>query len=444
MKYINLSYFKPLLSNLPTIAFMKIHIDIDCFFVSAARIQEPSLEFKPVAIGGRSDTKIFNKDAKKQAVNFENSGSFVPTFYKAYEERDDDIDAFKDEDGRVRGILTTSSYEARAYGVKTAMSIKEALSLCPHLIIKAPDMSLYQKLSHELHEFLQTKIPLVEQASIDEFYGDLSGWVDDSDVPNFIAALRDEIKSVTKLPVSIGAAKTRYIAKLSTTYAKPFGCRVIFENELESFIEKIPVTKFAGIGKSMSEKLLDAQIHTLGELSKRRGTIESWGPYAKELYLRVCGLSDDDITTKHIRKSIGISRTFDPLRDRNELRRRVHVLARHLSFAILKLKVIPTVFHLSLNYEMSQKSHKNISLCEIFTEKKFDSLCLKLFDEADVHKRLHLIRMSINCSSFTRESRKELSLIGFEEDQKMYRLTNHSQEIREKYGIDMLKWGSEL
>lgn len=422
---------------------MKIHIDIDCFFVSAARIKEPHLEGKAVAIGGRSDTKIFNSEAKNQSVNLQNSGSFVPTFYKTYEEKDD-IDAFKDEAGKIRGILTTSSYEARKYGVKTTMSIKEALTLCPHLIIKAPNMSLYQKLSHELHEFLQSKIPLVEQASIDEFYGDLDGWVEDCDVPSFITSLRDEIKEVIKLPVSIGAAKTRYIAKLATSHAKPYGCKVVFENEIEHFIEKIPVKEFAGIGKSMQEKLLSAQIHTLGELSRRRGTLESWGPYAKELYLRVCGYSDEDIATKHVRKSIGISRTFDPLFERSELRRRVHVLARHLSFAILKLKVIPTTFSLSLNYEMSQKSHKNISLCEIFTEKKFDSLCLKLFNEADIHKRLHVIRISINCSSFTRESRKELSLIGFEDDQKMHRLTNHSQDVREKYGIDMLKWGSEL
>ncbi|TKI68770.1 DNA polymerase IV [Sulfurimonas crateris] len=423
---------------------MKIHIDIDCFFVSAARIKEPSLEGKPVAIGGRSDTKIFNKDAKKQTVNFENSGSFVPTFYKAYEEKDDDIDAFKDEDGRVRGILTTSSYEARSYGIKTAMSIREALTLCPHLIIKAPNMSLYQKLSHELHDFLQTKIPLVEQASIDEFYGDLGGWIDDKDVEDFIKNLKNEIKEVIKLPVSIGAAPTRYIAKLATSHAKPFGCRVVYAGELDSFIENIPVGEFAGIGKSMKAKLKSAQIHTLGEIKRRRGTLESWGPYAKELYARVCGKSDDEINTKHIRKSIGISRTFDPIYDRGELKRRVHVLARHLSFAIMKLQVIPTVFHLSIAYEMNQKSHKNITLCEIFTEKKFDSLCLELFSEADTYKRLQVIRISINCSSFTRESRRELSLINFAEEQKMHRLTQHSQNIREKYGIDMLKWGSEL
>jgi len=423
---------------------LKIHIDIDCFFASAARIVDPSLEDIPIAIGGRSDTKIFNKEAKNQTTNFQNTGSFVPTFYKAYEKSDDDIAAFKDKDGRIRGILTTSSYEARAYGIKTAMSIKEALILCPHLIIKAPNMSLYQKLSHQLHEFLASRIPLIEQASIDEFYGDLNGWIEDEDVPQFIDNLRDEIKKNIKLPVSIGAAKTRYIAKLATTYAKPFGSKTIFPHAIDKFVNHIKVEDFAGIGKTMRAKLNSVHIHTLGELKNRRGTVESWGAYAKEIYKRVSGIADTPIQTTHKRKSIGISRTFDPLHDRVELKRRVHVLARHLNFAILKLKVIPTVFHLSISYEMNQKSHKNISIAEIFTEKKFDSLCLSLFNEADTQKRLHVIRLSINCSSFTRDSKKELSLIGFNDDQKMKDLTDSTQILREKYGIDTLKWGSEL
>ena len=423
---------------------MKIHIDIDCFFASAARIVDPSLEHIPIAIGGRSDTKIFNKEAKNQTVNFKNTGSFVPTFYKAYEEKDDDIDAFKDPDGKIRGILTTSSYEARAYGIKTTMSIREALQRCPHLIIKAPNMSLYQELSHQLHEFLSTKIPLIEQASIDEFYGDLTGWVEDKDIPAFIDNLRHEIKKELKLPVSIGAAKTRYIAKLATTYAKPFGCKTIEANEFDKFINPISVGDFAGIGKSMKAKLNAVQIHTLGDLRKRRGTVESWGPYATELYKRVSGLTDAPIVTTHKRKSIGISRTFDPLFDRHELKRRVHVLARHLSYAILKLDVIPTVFHLSIAYEMNQKSHKNISLAELFTEKKFDSLCTELFTAADTQKRLQMIRLSINCSSFTRDSKKELSLIGFNEDQKMHTLTKSVQTLRQRYGIDALKFASEM
>lgn len=423
---------------------MKIHIDIDCFFASAARIKEPSLEGIPIAIGGRSDTKIFSRDTKNQTVNFKNTGSFVPTFYKAYEKKDDDLDNFKDADGRVRGILTTSSYEARAFGIKTAMTIKEALRLCPHLVIKAPNMSLYQELSHQLHEFLMLKIPLIEQASIDEFYGDLSGWVEDEDVPAFIDNLRFEIKDVIKLPVSIGAAPTRYIAKLATTYAKPFGSKVITKENFDTFVNPIKVENFAGIGKSLKEKLSGVHIHTLGELRRNRGIVESWSPYSKELYKRVNGEVDAPIKTTYRRKSIGISRTFDPLYDRIELKRRVHILARHLSFAIGKLDVIPTVFHLSISYEMNQSSHKNVSLAEIFTEKKFDALCLELFTQADTKRRLRLIRLSITCSSFTRDSRKELSLIGFEEEQKMKKLTDSTQILRERYGIDTLKWGSEL
>lgn len=423
---------------------MKIHIDIDCFFVSAIRILEPDLEFKPVAIGGRSDTKIFNQEAKNQTVNFENSGSFVPTFYKAYESRDDNLESFKESDGRIRGILTTSSYEAREYGVRTAMSIREALELCPDLIIKAPNMSLYQELSHKLHEFLQQRVPLIEQASIDEFYGDLSGWVEDEDVEAFIDALRHEIKKSLKLPVSIGAAPTRYIAKLATSYAKPFGCKTIYPHEFDKFVNPIAIKDFAGIGRRMYEKLSSHYIETLGELRKSRGLVESFGPYAKELYKRVNGQSDEPIKATRRRKSIGISRTFDPLYDRDELRRRVHILARHLSFAIGKLQVFPTVYHLSINYEMGKKSHKNISSHERFNEQKFDKLCIELLDAADTYRRLHVIRLSINCSSFTRDSKKELSLIGFADEQKFYDLTESLQRLRERYGIDAIKFASEM
>jgi len=423
---------------------MKIHIDIDCFFVSAIRIEHPELENLPVAIGGRSDTKIFDANAKKQTVSFENSGSFVPTFFKAYEEKDDDIEAFKDDNGRIRGILTTSSYEARAFGVRTAMNISEALGLCPKLIIKAPNMTLFQKLSHDLHDFLALKIPLIEQASIDEFYGDLSGWIKDDEIPQFIDNLRHEIKQALGLPVSIGAASTRYIAKLATTHAKPFGCKIINDFNFDAFINPMPVREFAGIGKSMANRLASAQIFTLGELRKRRGTVESWGPYAKELYRRINAEADAPIKTTHRRKSIGISRTFDAIFDRNELRRRIHVLARHLNFAILKLDVIPTVYSLSISYDMDQKSNKNISLSERFTEKKFDSLCIQLFNEADIHKRLQVIRIGLNCSSFTRDSKKELSLLNFNDEEKMERLTKKTQILREKYGLDALKWGSEL
>ena len=421
---------------------MKIHIDLDCFFVSAQRTLDSSLLHKPVAVGGRSDTHIFSKTSQNQEINLTNSGSFVSTFYKKYDKKDDDLQNFIDPNGKIRGILTTASYEARKYGIKTAMSISEALQLCPHLIIKAPNMSLYQELSHKLHLFLQERIPLVEQASIDEFYGDVTGWIEDADVPEFIDSLRHEIQKTLNLPVSIGAAYSRYIAKLATGEAKPFGCKTIFAWEFDAFVNPLHVSKFSGIGKSMMAKLQDAQIHTLGELRQRRGTVESWGAYAKELYKRVNGEIDTPINLKALRKSIGISRSFDPVHDRTEVRRRVVILSRHLLFAIQKLQVIPTTFSLTIRYEYNQKSHISITKRKEFSEKDFKDLCLALFHQADNQKRLHVSYLGINSSEFTHICRRELSL--FEIDDEGKELTKQAQKVREKYGLNALKWGSEI
>ena len=421
---------------------MKIHIDLDCFFVSAQRTLDSSLLHKPVAVGGRSDTHIFSKTSQNQEINLTNSGSFVSTFYKKYDKKDDDLQNFIDPNGKIRGILTTASYEARKYGIKTAMSISEALQLCPHLIIKAPNMSLYQELSHKLHLFLQERIPLVEQASIDEFYGDVTGWIEDDDVPEFIDSLRHEIQKTLNLPVSIGAAHSRYIAKLATGEAKPFGCKTIFAWEFDDFINPLHVSKFSGIGKSMMAKLQDAQIFTLGEFRKRRGTIESWGAYAKELYKRVNAEVDTPIDLKSVRKSIGISRTFDPVHDRAEVRRRVIILSRHLLFAIQKLQVIPTTFSLTIRYEYNQKSHISITKRKEFSEKEFKDFCLALFHQADNQKRLHVSYLGINSSEFTHICRRELSLLEIDDSGK--ELTKQAQKVREKYGLNALKWGSEI
>lgn len=423
---------------------MKIHIDLDCFFVSAERTVDKDLLHKPVGIGGRSDTNIFAHTRSDQNTNFTNSGSFVSTFYQEYEKHSSDLQNFIDPDGRIRGILTTASYEARAYGIKTAMSINEALGLCPNLIIKTPNMRLYQKLSHELHLFLQERIPFIEQASIDEFYGDLTGWIQDSNVPEFIDSLRHSIKKSLDLPVSIGAAHSKFIAKLATGEAKPFGCKTIYPWDFDSFVNPLHVSRFPGIGRSMMKRLTDAQIHTLGELRKRRGTVESWGPYAKELYKRVNGESDLPISLQSERKSIGISRTFDPIFDRGELRRRIIILSRHLFFAIHKLGVIPTTYSLSIRYEYKQKSYISKMKRKEFGEIDFKDFCIALFYEADNQKRLHVNALSIIASDFTHICKRELSLLELEDTKNQKKLSKQAQIVRERYGIGSLKWGSEI
>ena len=424
---------------------MKIHIDLDCFFVSAERIVDPSLENRPVGVGGRSDQHIFSKKSTRQTMSLANNGAFVMSFFQdSPSSGKNDLEKFVDPDGRVRGILTTSSYEARAFGIRTGTTINEALKRCPHIIIKKPNMKLYQRLSHELHDFLRLRIPLLEQGSIDEFYGDLSGWVEDKDVPTFLRALRDEVQEKLKLPISIGAAPSKYTAKLATNLAKPFGIKTIFKEDVDAFIQDIPLTDFPGIGKNTAKKLHGYGLQTLGDIQKAKELFLHQTKSTWDLYLRVCGIDNTPIEKEHIRKSIGISRTFDPIRDRDEALRRLTILSRHLSFAIMRMDVIPTTFHVGIAYELNQKGKANISQNRLFSERFFKDLCTTLFKEADTSPSLRIIRISISTSQFTTHSHRALSLIDYEEDTKQYILTQKTKKLREKYGLDALRWGSEI
>ncbi len=424
---------------------MKIHIDLDCFFVSAERIIDPSLKNRPVGVGGRSDQHIFSKTDTHQTMSLANNGAFVMSFFQDNpSSRQNDLSQFIDPDGRVRGILTTASYEARAFGIKTGTTINEALKKCPNIIIKKPNMKLYQRLSHELHDFLRLRIPLLEQGSIDEFYGDLGGWVEDKDVPAFIKSLRDEVEEKLKLPISIGAAPSKYTAKLATNKAKPFGTKTIFKEEVDSFIQDIPLTDFPGIGRKTAKKLHGYGLQTLGDIQNAKELFLHQTKSTWDLYLRVCGIDNTPIEKEHIRKSIGISRTFDPIRDRTEALRRLIILSRHLSFAIMRMGVIPTTFHVSISYELNNKGKANTSKNRLFSEKFFKDLCIELFNEADTSPALKIIRISISTSQFTTHSHRALSLIDYEEDKKQYILTQKTKKLREKYGLDTLRWGSEI
>ncbi len=421
---------------------MKIHIDLDCFFVSAERTLDPSLIGKPVAVGGRGDPYIFSEGNSRQDLLSDNTGSFVGTFFHRYE--GDDLAQYIDPDGRIRGIVTTASYEARAFGIKTGMSIREAFGLCPTLIIKAPNMRLYHRLSHSLHDFLQERIPMVEQASIDEFYGDLEGWIDDEDVPEFTDALRHAIKRHLNLPVSIGAAHSKYIAKLSTDEAKPFGCRTLFAHEVEPFLRNITVEKFPGIGRSLQRRCREYRLETLGDLLRAQSLVRSWSPYASALYDRISGADLGELALQSPRKSIGISRTFDPVYDRDELRRRVAILARHLAYAIKRLDVHPTTFTLSLHYLHYPKAHQSLTESRWFSERRFRHLAMELFGQADLHRSGAITHLGLSASHFSAQTHRIFSLLDVENASAERTLDDATLKIREKYGLDVLRWGNEL
>ena len=419
---------------------MIIHLDLDCFFVSAHRIKDKSLLNIPCAVGGRSNINIFSKNKHKRYVS-QNSGAFVSTILS---EQDKSNKYFVDENGRIRGIITTCSYEARARGVKTAMSVNEALSLCPELVMQSPDYPLYHKLSYELLQFLEERIPEVEQGSIDEFFANVSGYIKDEDVYDFAVNLQNEILEEFGLPISIGIAQSKYIAKLATTEAKPIGVKEVKKDEVEDFIRKMPIKKFPGIGKAYQDRLKAYGISYLGQIKAKKELFYSWKKPGIQLYNRILGINDFKLEKAADSKSIGIGRTFDPILSRSEIKRRLVILGRYLSYLVYKKNVNPRSFYLSIRYEFNSKSKTTMSTNRVFSESFLKENLLLMFEEIDIHPSHYIIQISLSLGNFIEQSFDSFNLFEYEEDLKKKNLNTHLNKLRDKYGIDIIKMAKEL
>lgn len=422
---------------------MFLHIDIDSFFVSAHRSIDASFKGIPVAVGGRSNLEIFNKKRTHIRLMNDNAGAFVtPVFYSDKKKTFESV--FVDNiDGRkkVRGIVTTSSYEARAFGVKTAMPLAQALQLCPHLHVIPSNYPLYHKLSFQIHEFMQRKIPKIEQYSIDEFFGDVSGWVKDEDVYAFAAALQEEVLAEFDIPVSIGISKAKWIAKLATESAKPYG--VFQVHDIKSYIKDMPIKSFPGIGKRFQERLESQAIHTLGDIESRKALFYSWKKPGIQLYKRILGIDNEQIEERGQRKSVGIGRTFDPIHDVTEVKRRVIILARNITHIVMQLELNPTTYYLKINYEYGVKGKKSWSVDRVFSEQLFKSELSRVYDEL-CDEKLAAVKISVSVTNFASQHNKTLSLLDLDEDMQQQTLSKSVLLLREKYGLDIVKSGAEI
>jgi len=421
---------------------MKLHIDIDCFFVSAERINAPALSKVPLAVGGRSNLSIFDiTNSPKHISNI--GGAFTSTLLSEKDKRSFE-EYFIDQNGRKRGIITTASYEARAYGVKTAMSVSEALRFCPKLIVLPPNYPLYHNLSKELKALLEKHIPLLEQFSIDEFFGDITGWIKDEDVVDFGKNLQQEIWELLQLPVSIGIAESKWIAKLATEFAKPEGVKYIPNEDLEEFLKDIPISEFPGIGKKYYQRLKGYGINTLGDVKRYKTLFYSWKEPGIKLYHRICGDDNEKINVERSRKSIGIGRTFDPEFNREEIKRRLSIFCRHLSFLVYKQQCNPLKFFLKVKYQYGEKSKGFISSNRIFTESHLKSSMLELFHSLDKHPSHGIIQLQMTLSDFQEFHSRTLDIFHYQDDKKRQVLMNSMHKLREKFGVDIIKTGNEL
>lgn len=425
---------------------MIIHIDLDCFFVSCERIRSLELMNKPVVVCKSSDKSIFSEEDSLK-ITGQKVGAFSSIIKNKVEHKPFDKNAWKSEfieNGRIHGIVIAKSYEAKKYDIKTGTTLSDALKMCPNLLVLKSDIYFYELLSVELKEFLQSKIPLLEQYSIDEFWGDLSGFIKEENTYSFIKKLQEQILEKFGLPVSIGASNSKWIAKLATDFNKPYGLKLVPKDEVFDFVSPLLVETFPGIGKALQKKLASYKIKTLGELVKAKVLLDGWGVAGKELYKKITGTDNELVDDKRDRRSIGISRNFQPTKDKEEIKRKAIILSRHLSHEIAQLNLTPTTFMFELRYEGYLKSRHSKTIDRNFSENILKELTIESMKSLDIHKDIKIMHIAIYATNFKQKTtNKTLSLFNIEEDEKFKNLFEKVSKLREKYGIDIIRSGVE-
>lgn len=242
------------------------HFDLDSFFVSVEILNNPSLKGKPVLVGG-------------------------------YE----------------RGVVAACSYEARKFGIHSAMPMKKAMQLCPQAVVTMASRDQYSKYSRWVTDIIADKAPLFEKASIDEFYVDLSGMEKFFGASNYAQQLRKDIMDKTGLPISCGLSSARFISKMATNEAKPNGFLEIPHGREKDFLWPLAVEKINGVGKETEIKLKKLGFYKIEDLAKSTPEYleKHLGKWGLGLWNKSQGIGSAEIITDWEQKSMSHENTFD-------------------------------------------------------------------------------------------------------------------------------------
>lgn len=242
------------------------HFDLDSFFVSVEIKNNPSLKGKPVVVGG-------------------------------YE----------------RGVVAACSYEARKFGIQSAMPMKKAMQMCPQLIVTNASRDQYSKYSRWVTDIIAAKVPLFEKASIDEFYIDLSGLDKFFGVSKYARELRQHIIDETGLPISCGVSSARFISKMATNEAKPNGYLEIPHGRETDFLWPLGIEKINGVGVQTEQQLKSFGIYTVEDLAKTPIELlkKIAGKWGESLWHKAHGRGSAEITSDWEQKSMSHENTFE-------------------------------------------------------------------------------------------------------------------------------------
>ena len=262
-----------------------LHVDMDAFFASVEQHDRPELAGQPVVVGGAGG----------------------------------------------RGVVAAASYEARRFGVHSAMPMREALKRCPHLVVVRPRMKRYREVSDQVFEIFREFTDLVEGLSLDEAFLDVTGSIGlFGSAEDMAREIKSRIRARTGLTASVGVSHNKLLAKLASEMHKPDGLTIIRPGEVTSTLDPLPVRRLFGIGPKTAERLEEQGIFTLGQLRRAPDGV-LWPLLRRETHKfrdRASGIDDRPVVSDAPEKQISAEETFDTdIRDHQELQERLAQLA---------------------------------------------------------------------------------------------------------------------
>lgn len=371
------------------------HLDLDAFFVSVEQLRNSRLIGKPILIGGSSD----------------------------------------------RGVVAACSYEARKFGIHSAMPMRTALRLCRHAIVMKSDFEAYSKYSKLVTDVIRANVPLFEKSSIDEFYVDLTGMDKFFGCKKFTDELKDTIISESGLPVSYGLASNKLISKIATNEVKPNGqLEIPFGNE-KSFLAPLSIMKIPGIGTQTGYKLLKMGVETVKVLSEVPVELMQnlMGKTGTELWRRANGIDETPVIPYHEQKSISAEHTFqqDTI-DLNYLLAELTRMTEKIAFELRSQDRLTGCVTVKLRYTDFETHTQQRSI----PYTNADHVLLKVVKE--LFKRLYERRVLVRLVGvrFTNLIPGTYQINLFDDREEMIKLYQAIDSVKKRFGEALLKRGT--
>jgi DNA polymerase-4 len=338
-----------------------LHIDMDAFYASVEQRDNPALRGQPVAVGGSPDE---------------------------------------------RGVVAAASYEARPFGVRSAIPMSRAIRLCPHLVIVRPDFQKYRAVSQQVFALFRTVTPLVEGLSLDEAYLDVTenAWGERLGM-NVARRLKAAIREQTGLTASAGVAPNKFLAKIASGWQKPDGLTVIAPERVEPFLQHLPVDALWGVGPVTARKLRARGIEKLVDVrtADRARLQEAVGSLADWLLQLAHGIDDRPVISEHDPKSSGSENTFArDLTDLDEIRTHIAEMARDAAAWLARRGLYARTVTIKVRYDdftTITRSHSDVATRE---EAAIVGRAVALLDKTDAGRRaVRLLGVSVTNLSAT-------------------------------------------